>query len=96
MEGAVNGKKKKEEEMVSFEVVQEEKKRVQQEYQAFVDSGANTDSEEFRILRKRIYEINSRCQQYENQQFHEMMSQPNDNEPGSSLSADSRHRRGGV
>lgn len=74
---------------LTYEMILEEKTRVQREFQQWLDSGTSTESKEFHILREKVYEINKKCQQFENQRFQEMMA----NQEGDGAG---RFRRGGV
>lgn len=74
---------------LTYEIIVEEKNRVQREFQQWLDSGASTESKEFQILREKVYEINKKCQQFENQRFQEMMANQDGDAAG-------RFRRGGV
>ncbi len=74
--------------------IQEEKKAIHKEYQDFLKSGLTTESKEFLELRKRIYEINSRCKRVENEQFLEMMTQHSSG--GLDTPSSTARRRGGV
>eukprot|EP01033_Poteriospumella_lacustris_P014781 gene14780-10572_t len=71
---------------LTYEMIVEEKTRVQRDFQQWLDSGTPTESKEFQIL---VYEINKKCQQFENQRFQELMA----NQEGDGTG---RFRRGGV
>ena len=74
---------------LTYEMIVEEKTRVQREFQQWLDSGTPTESKELQILREKVYEINRKCQQFENQRFQELMA----NQEGDGTG---RFRRGGV
>lgn len=81
-----------------------DKETVRQDFQAFLDSGASTDSREFRALRSKIYALNERCKSQAEKQFQEDMaatadqaSAPSTNStPKVSLGKASAVRRDGV